>query len=127
MRASASAASRESNRIPVIDPSVERAVQAAQLLREALALLNVPPETAVLPAAKSAPDRLLRLPEVERLTGLRRSAIYEQMQRGVFPRSFKTGLRAAAWSETAVQAWIAERIEGAAGLSSGSGQSAVKC
>ena len=56
-------------------------------------------------------DRLLRLPEVQRLTGLRRSAIYEQMQRGIFPRSVKVGPRAATWSEAAIQAWIADRIE----------------
>jgi prophage regulatory protein len=54
---------------------------------------------------------LLRLPEVQRLTGLRRSAIYEQMQKGIFPRSVKAGPRAATWSEAAVQAWISKRID----------------
>jgi prophage regulatory protein len=52
---------------------------------------------------KRASDRLLRLPEVQRLTGLRRSAIYEQMQKGGFPESVKTSPRAATWSEAAVQ------------------------
>ncbi|KQW65079.1 transcriptional regulator [Variovorax sp. Root411] len=61
---------------------------------------------------KRPPDRLLRLPEVERLTGLRRSAIYEQMRRGIFPRSVKAGRRIAAWPESAVQSWIAERMDG---------------
>lgn len=58
------------------------------------------------------PDRLLRLPEVQRLTGLGRSAIYEQMQRGTFPRSVKATVRTATWSEAAVQAWIADRLTG---------------
>lgn len=52
--------------------------------------------------------------DVGRLTGLRRSAIYEQMRRGIFPRSVKTGQRTAAWPESAVQSWIAERMNGRA-------------
>jgi len=88
----------------------ERAARAAYLLREALALLAGDPELAPLVRTKRASDRLLRVPEVQRLTGLRRSAIYEQMQRGIFPRSVKAGPRAATWSEAAVQAWISERI-----------------
>lgn len=91
--------------------AVQRTLQAAQLLREALTLLGVDP-VQQMPRTARAPDRLLRLPDVERLTGLRRSAIYEQMQRGVFPRSVKAGIRAATWSETAVQAWIADRLDG---------------
>ncbi len=90
--------------------AAERAARAAYLLREALALLAGDPELAPLLGTKRESNRLLRLPEVQRLTGLRRSAIYEQMQRGIFPRSVKAGPRAATWSEAAVQAWISERI-----------------
>lgn len=86
------------------DQTFARTEQAAHLLREALALLDVGSKPLTAPIAmKRAPDRLLRLPEVERLTGLRRSAIYEQMQRGIFPRSVKVGPRAAKWSEIAVK------------------------
>jgi prophage regulatory protein len=59
----------------------------------------------------ASPDRLIKLPDVERLTCLRRSAIYEQIQRGAFPRSVKVGKRSATWSE-AIQAWIADRVTG---------------
>ena len=90
--------------------AAERATRAAYLLREALALLVIDPEMAPVVGTKRESDRLLRLPEVQRLTGLRRSAIYEHMQRGIFPRSVKAGPRAATWSEAAVQAWISERI-----------------
>jgi prophage regulatory protein len=100
-----------SNEATATNIAVHRTLQAAQLLQEALALLGVNP-VQQMPRTTRAPDRLLRLPDVERLTGLRRSAIYEQMQRGVFPRSVKAGKRAATWSETAVQAWIADRIDG---------------
>lgn len=91
------------------DPT-ERALQAAQLLREALALLDAESASSLVCISRRSPDRLLRLPEVERLTGLCRSAIYEQMQKGVFPRSVKAGVRTATWSEAAIQVWIAERL-----------------
>jgi prophage regulatory protein len=62
---------------------------------------------------RHSPDKLLRLPDVQRLTGLRRSSIYEQMKEGTFPQSVKLGRRAIAWSEAAVQAWIRERLAAA--------------
>lgn len=102
----------ESSADIVADPTTQRAMQAAHLLQEALALLcsdsTMPPARTI----KRAPDRLLRLPEVERLTGLRRSTIYEQMRRGIFPRSVKAGQRTAAWPESAVQSWISDRMNG---------------
>jgi len=94
-----------------LDPAAERARKAADLLREALALLGSGLSPITLRDATRAPDRLMRLPEVQRLTGLRRSAIYEQMQSGRFPRSVKASPRAATWSEAAVQAWIADRLD----------------
>jgi prophage regulatory protein len=90
------------------DKPLERMMQAAQLLREALALLAHERAT----SSGRGPDRLLRLPEVQRLTGLSRSAIYQQMQGGIFPKSVKTGPRAASWSEASIQAWIADRLDG---------------
>lgn len=95
------------------DNAAQRDLQAAaHLLEEALTLLRADSTLLVTHTTKRAPDRLLRLPEVERLTGLRRSAIYEQMQRGVFPRSVKAGPRIATWPESAVQSWIADRLDG---------------
>ncbi len=96
------------------DPGAQRALQAAHLLQEALTLLRGDATLPPMQTAKRASDRLLRLPEVERLTGLRRSAIYEQMRGGIFPRSVKTGQRTAAWPESAVQSWIADRMNGRA-------------
>lgn len=90
----------------------ERTARAVTLLQEALALLSL--EDAVLARKEVAhqADRLIRLPEVLQRTGLRRSAVYEQMQKGTFPRSVKIGPRAATWSEAAVQAWIAKCLDG---------------
>lgn len=53
---------------------------------------------------------LLRLPDVEARTGLRKSAIYAGMKAGVFPRCLKLGPRASAWPSSEIDAWIAERI-----------------
>lgn len=85
----------------------DQTARAAVLLQEALILLG---NTGALAHASGPPDRLLRLPEVQRLTGLGRSAIYQQMKEGFFPRSVKIGPRAATWSEAAVQAWIHQRL-----------------
>lgn len=60
-------------------------------------------------------DALLRLPEVERLIGLRKTWIYRSIQRGEFPAPIKLGQRAAAWPESEVHAWIAERIRAGRG------------
>lgn len=54
-------------------------------------------------------DRLLRRPEVENLTGLKRSALYDWMSRGQFPRPVALGSRLVAWRESDIQKWLAER------------------
>lgn len=55
-------------------------------------------------------ERLLRLPEVEARTGLKKSAIYAGMKAGTFPACLKLGIRASAWSQSAIDAWISDRI-----------------
>ncbi|MHB1870214.1 MAG: helix-turn-helix transcriptional regulator [Steroidobacteraceae bacterium] len=52
-------------------------------------------------------DRLLALPEVERLTGLRSSALYLRCQRGEFPQPLRISSRCSRWRESEVIAWIA--------------------
>lgn len=79
-------------------------------LREALALLVRDGAEVLTVVAEE--DRLMRLPEVLRLTGMCRSALYDQMSRGEFPRSIKIGPRAASWSARAVRNWISQRVEG---------------
>lgn len=57
-------------------------------------------------------ERLLRRPEVERLTGLGRSALYAAMAAGQFPKPIKLGVRAIAWPASWIDAWIQSRIHG---------------
>ena len=52
---------------------------------------------------------LLRRPEVEKLTGKRRSSIYSDIQKGLFPAPVKIGARAVAWRRKHVLDWIAMR------------------
>ena len=57
-------------------------------------------------------ERMLRRKEVEAITGRSRSAIYEGMAAGTFPKPVKIGARAVAWPESVIRNWIAERMEG---------------
>ena len=68
--------------------------------------------TQVNPSESTQSERLLRLPEVESLVGLRKSSIYEQVKRGEFPAPVKLSRRAVCWPSSAVDAWIADRIKG---------------
>ncbi len=54
-------------------------------------------------------DRMLRRSEVEVVTGLSRSAIYEQMRAGEFPAPVLVGTRAVRWPESEITAWLASR------------------
>lgn len=58
-------------------------------------------------------DRLLRLPEVEAATGLKKSTLYLLMKRGEFPRCVQVTPRTVAWAESSVLQWIQDRIAGA--------------
>ena len=64
------------------------------------------------PSKAAHSERLLRLPDVESLTGLRKSSIYDAMRRGEFPQPVKLSRRAVCWPESRIQAWIAQRIAG---------------
>lgn len=55
-------------------------------------------------------NMLLRLPEVQKRTGLSRSAIYQRITAGTFPRSVSLGPRAVGWPENEILDWIEARI-----------------
>lgn len=61
--------------------------------------------TAIGTAAVS-PPRLLRLPEVMDRVGLRRSAIYQRMSEGRFPKCRSLGPKCSVWVEAEINAWI---------------------
>jgi len=55
--------------------------------------------------------RLLRLPQVCDITGVKRSMIYQMEAEHRFPRRIKIGARAVVWLEEEVRAWVAQRVE----------------
>ena len=55
-------------------------------------------------------ERLIRLPQVEHLTSLKRAHIYALARRGEFPKPLKVGARASAWRESLVREWVSARI-----------------
>ena len=54
--------------------------------------------------------RIIRRREVEHTTGSGRSAIYEMMAEGTFPKNVPIGKRAVGWVESDVQNWVSDRI-----------------
>ncbi|MPZ47021.1 MAG: AlpA family phage regulatory protein [Betaproteobacteria bacterium] len=54
--------------------------------------------------------RILRLPEVQRHTGLSARVIYRRVAAGTFPRQVPLGDKATGWLESEIEQWVAERI-----------------
>ncbi|CAK7032452.1 helix-turn-helix transcriptional regulator [Saezia sanguinis] len=61
--------------------------------------------------AQAGGKRLLRRKVVEDKTGFSRTTIYRLMREGLFPQSVRIGIRAVAWDEQEIDAWIEERKE----------------
>ena len=59
-------------------------------------------------------EKHYRRAEVESLTGLRRSTIYDLMSKGLVPRPVKLTGRAVAWPESAIATWLQSREQAAA-------------
>ena len=58
-------------------------------------------------------NQFWRLQRVQEETGLSRSGIYEGMEAGTFPLSFKITERAVAWNSTEVEKWKAAKLAAA--------------
>lgn len=58
-------------------------------------------------------DRLIRLPEVETITGLKKSSIYNLLKAGRFVPPVMISARCTAWPESAVLQWVQDRIASA--------------
>lgn len=52
-------------------------------------------------------DRLIRMPEVIRQTGLSRRSIYRMIERGDFPRQQQISANMVAWYQSEIDGWIA--------------------
>lgn len=54
--------------------------------------------------------RILRMKDVVKVTGLSRSAIYQKVSTGLFPRQIKLGERATGWLSHEVTGWLNQQI-----------------
>jgi prophage regulatory protein len=54
-------------------------------------------------------DPILRLPQVQALTGLGKTSIYAAMRLGKFPVSTSLGERAIGWFESDIAGWLESR------------------
>lgn len=55
--------------------------------------------------------KLIRIKEVQAVSGLKRSTIYAYIEKGIFPSQIKLGKRCAAWVESEILAVNQARIE----------------
>ena len=60
-------------------------------------------------AVIEANDSFVRLKAVEGQVGFKSTKLYKMMAAGDFPRPYRTGLRAVAWRQSEVTAWMASR------------------
>lgn len=56
--------------------------------------------------------KVLRLPDVESITGLSRSTIYKKIKAGTFPKYMKLGSRSTGWLASDVESWVQSCIYG---------------
>jgi prophage regulatory protein len=61
-------------------------------------------------AASCKGDSILRLPEVEKRTGLRRASIYRRAAAGTFPKPIRMGPNSTGWLESEIDGFIAEAV-----------------
>src|SRR6056297_3232876 len=55
-------------------------------------------------------EKFLRLAQVEEKSGLKKSAIYELMSKGEFPRPYRLTERAVGWKQSEIEQWMATRV-----------------
>jgi len=79
------------------------------ILRNPHPLLHAARKPRVVPL-DSDRERLMRRPEVERVTGLSRSEIYRRMAVGCFPKCVRLGVNCVAWAASDIDRWVAARI-----------------
>ena len=66
--------------------------------------------SATEPATAAAPLSLLRAPDVLARIGHKKTALYDMVKAGTFPKPIKLGRRCVAWPSDEIDAWIRARI-----------------
>lgn len=55
-------------------------------------------------------QKMMKAGEVTALTRRSRSSLYDDMERGAFPKPVKLGPRSVAWIASEVEAWLEARV-----------------
>jgi len=58
----------------------------------------------------STSQNIIRLPATIKKTGLSRSAIYAQIQLGLFPKQVKLSARAIGFIESEIDQWLTDKV-----------------
>lgn len=53
---------------------------------------------------------MIKLKEVQKKTGLKRSSLYAMIKKGMFPAQVKLGERSVAWIDEEITEWLESRI-----------------
>ena len=69
-------------------------------------------DTATPAATQTTAPRLIRRTEVQKMTGLGASSIYQLVRDGDFPKPVQLSERRVAWIESEVAQWVSDRIAG---------------
>lgn len=56
-------------------------------------------------------NRILRVPDVKKITGLSRTTIYKLVKEQDFPSPIKLSKKAIGWPESTIENWIKQRID----------------
>ena len=104
---------------PLEDPSAQRGARALPARRSDRVDTHTTPisaEPTAQPDSSFGKARLIRLPAVQERVGMGRTAVYELIKAGKFPRPVKVGA-ASAWIDIEITRWI-ERLAASRGETS---------
>lgn len=71
---------------------------------------NIQQDNSMVTNDSAKRDSILKIPQVQQITGLSRSGIYAKIKEGTFPKQIKLGLRASGWVESEVYAFVQQQI-----------------
>jgi prophage regulatory protein len=56
-------------------------------------------------------NQIYRLPEVIKLTGMSRSAIYQAIKDSSFPKQVRISMRSVGWLKSDIEEWIDDKVD----------------
>lgn len=60
-------------------------------------------------SSSQSAEKILRIREVEQVSGLKKTTIYQGVKQGTFPAPVRLSVRAVGWHAAAIFEWVATR------------------